>query len=458
LRFSQISLRLQSSGGISVSKRISQNLRIGLAGAAISTLLFACLSIGPTEAEAGLLKRLFGGRQGDGEWSLPYNGSHYRDRQRNRSLAQQREVNPPPGEPTLSPANLAATKAAVERYGGIVARGGWPELPRVRMGAGVRGDAVAVLRQRLEITGDLPPSGGRGYSTRYDGELQQAVGRFQSRHGLTATGSVDESTLMALNVPASARLRQLRANLARLRSGVGPAAGRYVIVNIPAAQVEAVENDRVISRHSAVVGKPDRQTPELRSRIHEINFNPYWTVPKSIIIRDLVPKARELARHGKDVLTVYKMEAFDGSGRKLEPTRINWFSDTVYNYTYRQIPWDENSLGFVKINFHNKHAVYMHDTPMQKLFGRNWRAESSGCVRVHGVDDLVAWLLEGNPGWDITRVRLMEQTGGRLDVTLKRSIPVYFVYVTAWATPDGTVHFRRDLYQRDDVDGLASAY
>jgi len=229
-------------------------------------------------------------------------------------------------------------------------------------------------------------------------------------------------------------------------------------VNIPAAQIEAVENDEIVSRHAAVVGKVDRRTPLLSSKIHQINFNPYWHIPQSIVRKDLVPKARLYARRNKDILSEYRIDAYTGSGRKLDPRRINWNSPAVYSYAYRQQPWKDNSMGFVKINFPNQHSVYMHDTPSKSLFGRNFRAASSGCVRVQNVKQLVSWLLESNHGWDGAKVAEMERTGARKDVSLKRRVPVYFVYVTAWATKDGAVNFRRDLYARDRVGPTASAY
>ncbi len=163
------------------------------------------------------------------------------------------------------------------------------------------------------------------------------------------------------------------------------------------------------------------------------------------------------AARGKDILGTYRIDAYAG-GRKLDPRRINWNSSAVYGYTYRQQPWKDNSMGFVKINFHNAHSVYMHDTPSKSLFRRNFRAHSSGCVRVQNVKQLVSWLLGANGGWDIGAISQIEQTGQRKDVNLKRQVPVYFVYMTAWATKDGQVNFRRDLYARDQVGVTASAY
>ncbi len=181
-------------------------------------------------------------------------------------------------------------------------------------------------------------------------------------------------------------------------------------------------------------------------------------MPRSIIFKDLVPKAREFARRGQDMLAAYHMEAFDPSGNPLNPRQIDWFGNEVYNYNFRQLPWEENSLGFVKINFPNKDAVYMHDTPLKSLFGRSDRFESSGCVRVHDVEHLVAWLLRGEPGWDIQHILAMKQSGEQLDVKLAKPVPVYFAYVTAWATPDGMVNFRPDIYDHDGASTTASAY
>jgi len=370
-----------------------------------------------------------------------------------RSLERSWDTPLPVGLPTLSKSNIEPLLAAIERYQEIVAQGGWQPIPMLK--PGTRHQAVVLLRRRLELTRDLQP--GRGHSARFDTGLAQGLKHFQLRHGLQPNGTLDKSTVLALNVPAKMRLQQLQTNLARLRKLSNSASKKYVVVNIPAAQVEAVENDEVVSRHAAVIGKLDRQTPILRSRIHQINFNPYWNIPRSIARKDLIPKARLYAVRGKDVLSEYRIDAFK-RGKRLDPSLIDWYSPAVYNYRYRQEPWKENSMGFVKINFRNSHSVFLHDTPSKSLFARNFRAHSSGCVRVQNVKQLVAWLLNSNSGWDISRVAQVEQTGIRKDVRLKRRVPVYIVYVTAWTTKDGTVNFRRDIYGHDRAGATASAY
>ncbi len=380
-----------------------------------------------------------------------------------RSFVQQWEAQPQRGYATISRENVEPLRQAIKSYSEIVARGGWKQIPKVTLRTGVRDPAVVLLRRRLEITGDLEQRG--GYEQTFDYYVEKAVKRAQMRHGLTPTGIVDDATLTALNVSASARLRQLRTNLTRLQQLATSTAKleRYVLVNIPAAQIEAVQDGRIVSRHSAVVGKPDRQTPVLQSQIHEINFNKEWILPPTVIREDLVPKGRQMSRAGQSVLERYGIDAYASyedyrRGRKLDPSRINWSSDQPMGLFYAQEAGNDNPLGFVKINFHNRHMVYLHDTPSQSLFGRNVRAESSGCVRVQGVEQFVTWLLQGNSDWSLSRVMDMKRTGERLDVNLAKRVPLYMSYVTSWATPDGVVHFRRDLYGRDGIGTTASAY
>lgn len=371
------------------------------------------------------------------------------------------------GRPTLSPANVEPLKKAIARYEAINAAGGWPTVPRMQMGPGTSGEAVAVLRKRLEIEGDLGKGGFFGDST-FDGSMEEAVRRFQTRNGLIPTGDLlDNSlakngtrTLNALNVPASSRLKQLKANLTRIQSFAKTAKQRYVMVNIPAQEIEAVDGGKVDLRLVGVVGKPDRPSPLLTSAINQLKFNPDWTVPPTVLKEDLVPKGRELARKNQSVLVKYEIDAFDGSGRKLDPDKINWSSDAVLGYRYVQKPGEDNPLGFVKIDFPSPHSVYMHDTPSPRLFEKTYRAASSGCIRVQHVERLAAWLLRDN-GWGLQRVVSMKENGKSENVSLKKSVPLYWVYITAWATDDGTVHFRRDLYKKDaslGVDQLASTY
>src|SRR6266540_5927414 len=189
--------------------------------------------------------------------------------------------------PTLSPATVQTTEQAIVSYESLVAQGGWPNVPSThKLRLGMRHPSVGAMRRRLQVVGDLDVDSGQ--SDVYDSYVERAVRRFQARHGLNVDGIVREQTLNAMNIPAAARLNQLKINLIRLRA-MGPSLPhRHVTANIPAAQIEAIEGGVAITRHTAVVGKPDRASPELASKITEINFNPYWTVPVSIVRKDLI--------------------------------------------------------------------------------------------------------------------------------------------------------------------------
>ncbi len=347
--------------------------------------------------------------------------------------------------PTLSPATVAATEAAIQLYQSIVSRGGWNQVPGgAELKLGVKSKAVQALRQRLIGSGDLDTVAGLGQT--YDSFVVAAVERFQVRHGLSPTGIVNDATLAELNVTAEARLQQLETNIVRLRTFAGDLGERFVMVNIPAAAVETVENGVVYSHHAAGVGKIDRQSPIMQTKATEINFNPFWTVPPSLIKKDLIPKMQA----DPNYLTDEKIRVFNREGQEVSPQSINWNTTEATNYRYRQDTGaDINSLGIVRINIPNPYGVYMHDTPSKGIFGDDFRFVSSGCVRVQDVRDYVAWLLKDNPGWGRDQIDEVIRSGERVDVKLTKPVNVYWVYITAWATPDGVVQFRPDVYQRD---------
>lgn len=347
--------------------------------------------------------------------------------------------------PLLSATTLHATRIASETYAGWAAEGGWPAYPFTqRLSLGAQGNEVSWLRQRLAVTGDLAPQYGAG--TVVDSFVDAGIRRFQARHGLTVDGVAGAATFEALNRPAADRARSLTANIPRLQAALVDDR-RQVTVNVPSAQIEMVEDGAVVLRQSAVVGQPNRATPLLSSKIHEINFNPYWHVPKSIIRRDLIP----IIRRDPDYLTRMGMRIYTGNWKEVSPSSIDWSTDEATNYMFRQEPGSRNALGRVRINFANQHSVYLHDTPDPGLFGDASRFHSSGCVRVQRIPEFVTWLLKDTPGWSTETVAEFLTNGQRRDVAITNPVPVHFVYITAWGVPAGPAQFRKDIYSL--VDG-----
>ena len=348
-------------------------------------------------------------------------------------------------EPILSIDTANNLQAAISQYVPFVQQGGWELLPKEAFGLilGNSRGAVVNLKRRLMSSGDMPPSNNN--SDMFDGDLDRAVRNFQARHGISITGKIDEPTFYAMQIPADVRLNQLQLNLARVQNLVPTLKDSYVVVNIPAARAEVVENGLVVQSHTAVVGRIDRPTPILNSRINQIVFNPFWHVPKSIIEKDLIPDMQRDPTY----LVTYHIRAFNGKGVEVDPSTIDWTGKDALNYAFTQDPGDFNSEGHVKINFPSPTNVYLHDTPEKELFEDDARFDSSGCMRIQNVNQLVAWLLQANSGWDQASVDAAMTGSQTQQVAVKRQQPLHTTYITAWANRQGTVSFRDDVYQYD---------
>ncbi len=349
--------------------------------------------------------------------------------------------------PVLQPETFFTTSKASERYAQIVDLGGWPTVG-VPLRPGAKGPAVATLRRRLAAEDDSL-SDTRKQS--WDSELTTAVKRFQFRMGLKQTGVVAGATLRALDVPATVRFRQLASSAQRLAGVDFPFGERYIVVNIPSTAVDAVENDRVVHRYAAIVGDPEHHSPEVQAKIVAVNVNPTWTVPVSIIKNEIAPHMLK----DPGYLARQRIRVLNNKGEEVDPRSINWTSERAVNYTLRQDSGAGNSLGSIRISMPNAHAVYMHDTPSRNLFANDYRFLSHGCVRVQGVTDLAAWLLDGASGPHVSKEEINAKiaSGEREEVKLARPVPVVWVYMTGWASADGTVHFRDDVYHLDEVGG-----
>jgi peptidoglycan hydrolase-like protein with peptidoglycan-binding domain len=350
--------------------------------------------------------------------------------------------------PMVSPSSDQAMTDAVARYEIVVSRGGWPEVGGSKLARGGSGPDVVKLRQRLALEGYLPSDGLAGENPQdYSAGVMKAVAQFQANHGLAVTGKVDGPTANAMNVSAAERLATLKANVPRMREyskGLGP---RYIIVNVPALQLEAVNFNTVFSRHNVIAGQPSRPTPVTLTQVSDVNFNPYWNAPVSIVEKDIIPRVQ---REGTRVLRDMNMRIYDGyNGPEVNPDDVDWDNVPPDRFFFRQDPGEENAMASVKINFPSPFGIYLHDTPTKNLFTAGARYLSSGCVRVEQVHVLVNWILNGQDGWNPARIEQMASSSGSLDVKVNDAPQLRTVYLTAWATANGQVNFRDDIYDLD---------
>lgn len=318
-------------------------------------------------------------------------------------------------------------RRAVWRYARL-ARKPWHLLfASIPIRPGDRGPAVAALRRRLVVEGYLKDSA-RGDPAFFDATLADAVARFQAAHGLAVDGAVGRLTLAAVNVSPRLRLRQIRWNLERWRSLPRIEAPRRIEVNAAAATATFYEDGKPLRVMPAIVGAPVHPTPVLQARVGAVTFNPPWVVPDSIIKNEITPMLQRDPNY---------LERF---GFAYED--IGGFKELV------QQPGSDNSLGRVKLEMPNPDDVFIHDTPERWLFTRTRRYVSHGCVRVAHPRALARLVLDSDE-WSRAAIDAAIATGKTRTIPLRKPVPVYLLYWTAFVDPDGTVEFRDDIYGRD---------
>jgi murein L,D-transpeptidase YcbB/YkuD len=343
---------------------------------------------------------------------------------------------------------LRGALAALRR---LETAGGWPQVPPgPKLQPGDADPRVAFLRQRLRVTGELREVGSVT-EVLFDEPLTEAVKAFQRRHGLEPDAVVGAETLAALNIPVAARTRQAILNLERWRWLPRDLGRRYLLVNIAAFQLTLVEDGRPVLEMKAVVGRDYRRTPVFSDRIAYLVLSPYWNVPPRIAVEDKLP----LIRKDPGYLAKQHLRVFRGWGadsEEVDPQTVDWGSLSKANFPLRlrQDPGPWNALGELKFMFPNPYDVYLHGTPDRHLFARSRRSFSSGCIRIENPVDLAVHLLRDDPRW--TRGAILEGIERRAEQTvpLKQPLPIHLLYWTAWVAEDGTMHFRNDIYQRDD--------
>lgn len=327
---------------------------------------------------------------------------------------------------SLSPktATYDRLKGALAVYRAIVDAGGWERIPAGMSIKGKRNaDNVLRLRQRLAVEGDLEYDSG---SPKVDGELRDALRRFQERNSLRATGDLDAKTIGRLNISAPERVAQISLNLDRLRVDLHDMPMTRVEVNAPAATAALYREGRPVLTMNAVVGAVGHETPMLTSKIDTVVINPPWNIPQSIIQKEIKPLLKRNPNY-------------------LEKNRMYWQGDQII-----QEPGPHNALGRIKFEFPNRYSVYLHDTPAKKLFTDPERAASHGCVRLEMPIDLAVELLRDDSGkWDREAIEEAIRDGATKRVPVSYKMPVVITYQTVFVSERGEINFRPDVYGLD---------
>lgn len=336
---------------------------------------------------------------------------------------------------------------ALTRYREIADQGGWVRIAEGDLlKPGERDERVPGLRRRLAATGDLPEDD-TSEDSLYDAKTQTALARFQRRHGLAADSVLGPTTLEALNVPAEDRVRQIELALEHWRWLPRRLGERYVIVNIPAFQVQAYDHGKPVLSMKTVVGAEmdSMRTPVFSDLMDYVVFRPYWNVPKTIVVREILPKARD----DRSYLQDHGYEVIDEDGHVVDKDDVDLDKLESGTFGVRQVPGESNSLGLVKFVLPNRHNIYLHDTPADYLFEKEERDFSHGCIRLQDPVRFAEFVL-GPQGWSRDEIESAMQ-GERKVVELETPLPVYIVYLSVFVTESGTISFRDDIYGFDEA-------
>lgn len=315
-----------------------------------------------------------------------------------------------------------------------------------------RGDkspAIVNLKKLLKITGDLP-SQNDAEDPELDERLEEALRRFQSRHGLEASGEIDENTLERLRIDPQDRLRTIAANMERMK-WFPEFADTRIVINVPEFRMRLYENGKQILEMKAIVGEELNPTPVFSDALEYLVFNPEWIIPSSIAAGEFLPKLKEDKNYlDEDQFLVY--ESWEKDASLVDPSRIKWSRVDEEDFPYKivQKPGVQNPLGKVKFMFPNNHSVYLHGTPANHLFSADERGFSHGCIRLEKPFELVDYLLDNIEEWDEDKIR--EALDGEDPVQAHvEKIPVYIIYETAFFDDEDNLNFRDDIYGIDSA-------
>jgi len=323
-----------------------------------------------------------------------------------------------------------ALKTEMGKYLEITKQGGWPTIEETKaIKKGSSSPAIAQIKRRLQITGDMPA----GDTTQvYTDTLEMAVKNFQQRHGYKPDGTVSATLIKEMNVPAPKRLQQIVMNMERMRWMPNePKSDKLILVNIPEFMLHMYEGNKRVWDMVVVVGKEGHNTVMFTGDLNQIVFSPYWNVPPSIVKSEILP-------------------AVDRNPNYLDNQNMEIVNSNGELPTIRQKPGTGNALGKVKFLFPNSFNIYFHDTPSKSLFDRDKRAFSHGCIRLQDPFRMAQYLLKDNPEWSAEKINVAMNEGSEKYVKLKDPVPVFITYYTSWVDDNGLLNFRDDIYKHDE--------
>jgi len=344
-------------------------------------------------------------------------------------------------------------KKQLVHYLDLQAKGGWERLPAFKaIKPGQSHPAIPKIRRHLAMEGDLQGCATPEDPTLYDSCLQKAVKRFKLRHGLKGTPLIDTSTRRWLNVPIERKILSMRLNLDRIKWLWREEAPIRIELNIPTFRLYFYEGKHLVDTMRVVVGKPDHPTPSFHDVMEYIVVNPYWKIPESIVkqemLKHLIRDPYYYERRGKIL-----KRSWDENSERVDPGTVNWAQykakDKHIPYYFMQVPGTSNALGKIKFLFPNKYSVYIHDTPSKKLFFRNERAFSHGCMRIQKPRELLKVLALYNSNIDVDEIMERLGTRDKKTIVLRRKVPVDITYLTSYIDPYGNLNFRKDIYKYD---------
>ncbi len=336
----------------------------------------------------------------------------------------------------------------------IEQQGGWAKLPKFKsIKPGKKSKFIPQIRKHLQMEGDLRVCSEAVDmdSQVYDKCMQKAIKRFKIRHGLKGTAIIDKNTQIALNIPVEKKIAMIRLNLDRIKWFWHKQAQVRIELNIPAFRLYFYDDNDLVNTIRVITGKPNHPTPIFHDVMEYIVVNPYWKIPQSIVKKEMLSKLiRDPYYYERRGKILHKTWSEDSP--VVDPGSVNWSQyrgKKPIPYYFMQVPSSRNALGKIKFLFPNHYSVYIHDTPTKKLFFKNQRAYSHGCMRIQKPRELLKTLSIYNGNIDVEEIMDILTTTQKKTIVLQKKVPVDIVYMTAFVDDYGNINFRQDVYGYD---------